>query len=254
VGVADVGDGEEVGRRCLDVDREQPRGYDEAIGQHGTTMSAIVVAEQARIPAGIENHRSFRRWIYSGRFPERGKFSYFKDELWLDVSMETDDHNQIKFEICRVLGNLISEHRLGRFYLDGMMLTNTSVRLSTEPDGMFVSSEALRSGRVKRKRGGESLEVMGTPDMVLEVVSKTTVRKDSVILPGLYFRAGIPEYWLVDSRPDQFRFDIFHPGRRKYVATRKSDGWIKSEVFGKSFKLVAAEGDDGTSEYRLESR
>jgi len=217
-------------------------------------MSAIVIAEQARIPAGIENHRSFRRWIYSGHFPERGKFSYLHDELWLDLSMETDVHSQIKFAIYAGLAGLILEGRLGRFYPDGMMLTNAKVRLSTEPDGMFVFSESRRSGRVKLKRGGESLEVVGTPDMVLEVVSKTTVRKDTVILPGLYLRAGIPEYWLVDSRPEHFRFDIFRPGRRKYVASRKSDGWIKSEVFGKSFKLIAAEDDEGTPEYRLETR
>lgn len=217
-------------------------------------MSAIVIAEQARIPAGIEDHRSFRRWIYSGRFPERGKFSYFNDELWLDLSMETDADNQIKLAISLALGNLILGQRLGRFYLDGMMLTNTRARLSTEPDGMFVFSQTMKSGRVKLKKGGESLEVVGTPDMVLEVVSKTTVRKDTVILPGLYLRAGIPEYWLVDSRPEHFRFDIFRPGRRKYVASRKSDGWIKSEVFGKSFKLIATEGADGTSDYRLETR
>lgn len=90
--------------------------------------------------------------------------------------------------------------------------------------------------------------------MVLEVVSRTTVRKDTVILPDLYFRAGIPEYWQVDSRPNQFRFDIFRRGRRKYVATRKTDGWIKSQVFGKSFRLIVNEGRDGTSDYRLQTR
>ena len=37
--------------------------------------------------------------------------------------------------------------------------------------------------------------------MVLEVVSKTSVRKDTVVLPQLYWKSKIPEYWLVDGRP-----------------------------------------------------
>lgn len=216
-------------------------------------MSAVVISEQARIPAWVVDHDSFRRWIYSGEFPERGHFCHLGHEVWVDLSMETADHNQIKYVISLVLGSMILEGKLGRFFPDGMMLTNLDVLLSTEPDGMYVSHEALRSGAARLKKGGDSLEVLGTPDMVLEVVSKTTVQKDTITLPDLYFRAGVAEYWLVDSRPNQFSFDIYRPGRRKYLATRKSDGWIKSEVFGKSFKLTR-EGEAADSEYQLHVR
>lgn len=217
-------------------------------------MSRIVIEEQARIPAWVVDHDSFRRWIYSGEFPERGQFFHLGNELWVDLSMETLSHNKIKQVIAMVLGSLIVQGKLGRFLGDGMMLTNLDALLSGEPDGMFISTQSLRLGRVTLAEGDESLEVVGTPDMVLEVVSKTTVHKDTVSLLDLYFRAGIAEYWLVDSRPNHFRFDIYRPGRRKYVAMRKADGWIKSGVFGKSFKLVrTAAGDDGF-EYMLEVR
>ena len=59
-------------------------------------MSTIVIGEEARIPAWVTNHRSFRRWIYSGSFPERGQFFHLGGELWVDLSMETSDNNQIK--------------------------------------------------------------------------------------------------------------------------------------------------------------
>ncbi|MCI0681717.1 MAG: Uma2 family endonuclease [Gemmataceae bacterium] len=217
-------------------------------------MSTIVIGEQARIPAWVVDHDSFRRWIYSGDFPERGQFFHLNGELWVNLSMETLSHNKIKQVIAMVLGSFIYETKAGLYVGDRMMLTNLDAVLSAEPDGMFIAAPTLRSGEVVLEQGDESLEVMGTPDMVLEVVSKTSVRKDTMTLPDLYYRAGIREYWLVDSRPDHFRFDIFRTGRRKYRATRKTDGWITSGVFGKSFRLLVNEGREGTSDYRLEMR
>src|SRR5688500_1214187 len=137
-------------------------------------MSAIVIAEQARIPAWVKDHASFRKWIHSGDFPERGQFFHLNGELWVDLSMETLAHNRIKGQIAAVLTLCVELQRLGSFLHDRMVLTNLEVLLSSEPDGMFVADASLRSGRVALEEGDESLEVMGTPDMVLEVVSKTT--------------------------------------------------------------------------------
>jgi Uma2 family endonuclease len=50
---------------------------------------------------------------------------------------------------------------------------------------MFASHEGVRSGYVRWERGRESLEVIGTPDMVLEIVSTSSQYKDTVLLPPL---------------------------------------------------------------------
>jgi hypothetical protein len=39
-----------------------------------------------------------------------------------------------------------------------------------------------------------------------------------------------------------------------YVAARKKDGWLKSQVFGKSFRLTRQEDEFGNPEYTLEAR
>src|SRR5256885_8764701 len=49
------------------------------------------------------------------------------------------------------------------------------------------------------------LELEGTPDMVLEVVSESSVQKDTKRLRQLYWQAGIREYWLVDARREPDR-------------------------------------------------
>jgi Uma2 family endonuclease len=151
-----------------------------------------------------------------------------------------------------VVGGLAKKFRLGYYLGDRMLLTNLDVLLSTEPDGIFFSHESLELGRVVLTQGDESTEVLGYPDMALEVVSKTSVRKDTVVLMDLYWQAGIAEYWLVDARHEnEVSFDIYRHTSRKYVAIRKQAGWIKSSVFGKSFKLVRKEGPRKITEFSL---
>jgi Uma2 family endonuclease len=93
--------------------------------------------------------------------------------------------------------------------------------------------------------------VIGTPEMVLEVVSKHSIQKDTVVLRELYAVAGISEYWLVNPLGEALSFDILRLTARGYVTTRKSDGWIKSALFGKSFRLEAQQSRDDLPEYRL---
>ena len=45
---------------------------------------------------------------------------------------------------------------IGLFLGDRMLLTNVEAALSTEPDGMFISNDALHDDRVHLEQGGES--------------------------------------------------------------------------------------------------
>ena len=90
--------------------------------------------------------------------------------------------------------------------------------------------------------------------MVLEIVSAGSVEKDKETLLDLYWRAGIPEYWVVDARADRLEFDIFRHRAGGYVATRKQGGWLKSGVFGRSFRLSRLLDDMGNPDYSLSVR
>ena len=59
----------------------------------------------------------------------------------------------------------------------------------------------------------------------------------TVVLRRLYWKAGIEEYWLIDPRGPTLRFDIFRRGKKGYEPTKARNGWLKSGVFGKSFRL-----------------
>lgn len=209
------------------------------------------------IPAWIRDLDSFRRWATSDEAPENRPVFYLAGEVWIDMSKEQIfSHVALKQRFYQVLGLLSDRKKLGKFFPDGLLLTNVDADLSGNPDGTFVSNAGFRAGRVRLIEGAEAghVELEGSPDMVLEVVSDSSEEKDTEILHELYWKAGIREYWLVDARGERLEFDIFRRASRGYSATPKTTGWIKSAVFGQSFRLTRRTDELGHPEYNLRVR
>jgi len=216
-------------------------------------MSAIVLEESIRVPGKAATLDAFRRWARSPAFPTRGHYSFLGNEVWVDMSPEQlYTHNGVKGVVASVLTLLLKELRLGRFFHDRALVTNVEASLSTEPDGTFVTFDSFRSKRVRRVRGAEGyIELVGSPDMTLEVVSASSVQKDTVVLRQRYWMAGVREYWLIDARKVKPSFEILRHTKRGYVECRRQGGWVESPVFGKSFQLTVKPDELGDPEYLL---
>ncbi|MCH7753364.1 MAG: Uma2 family endonuclease, partial [Planctomycetes bacterium] len=111
--------------------------------------------------------------------------------LIVDMSLERlDTHNLIKTEITVVLASLIKKQNSGYYCSDRVLLSNLAAHLSTEPDSMFVSRESLKNKRAEfvplTVRKQDSMEVLGSPDWVLEIVSPSSIKKDKVLLRKAY--------------------------------------------------------------------
>jgi Uma2 family endonuclease len=218
-----------------------------------------VIAETGRItvPSWVVDLEAFRRWLDADEVPENARLGYLKGEVWVDLSREQlFSHGQVKAQFASVVPGLLQASPSGWYWVQGALLVNSAADLSTKPDGIFVSTESLEGGRVRLVEGIESgyVELEGTPDMVLEIVSDSSVQKDTVLLRKAYWEAGIPEYWLVDARKEPLTFDILKHGARGYVATRKQDGWIKSAVFGNAFALTQSTHALGHPQFTLAVR
>lgn len=208
------------------------------------------------IPPTVRSLAGFREWYASDDFPEEGRIEYLAGEIVIDMSHERlSSHVSLKGEFARALIALAEELDLGQFFTDGVRVVNESADLSNEPDGCFISWAAVRDGRVQFQdsRDGEDVsELVGSPDMVLEIVSPSSVRKDTVRLPELYHRAGIPEYWLIDARRDDIEFQLFRHTAEGYTPAPEAGGWKQSAVFGRQVRLERTRNRIGIWQYKLQ--
>jgi Uma2 family endonuclease len=214
-------------------------------------------AQRVSVPSWVVDLESFRRWADADDFPADHRICFLKGEVWVDVSKEqVFTHTLVKTRYASVVDHLARTKQLGLYLVDGVRLSNVAANISVKPDGVFLSTETLTSDRVRLVEGMEYgyVEIEGTPDLVLEIVSDSSEQKDLVILREAYWQAGIAEYWLVDARRGPVKFDLLRRGAKGYTAVRKQGGWVRSLVLSHSFRLTQTTSSIGHPDYLLEVR
>jgi Uma2 family endonuclease len=104
----------------------------------------------------------------------------------------------------RVLGNLhflirshLETHPIGEVFLAPFDVVFSYVDV-VEPDLLYMSH--ARAGEVLT-----DMHVRGAPELVVEIGSKGTRKRDETIKRRLYERFGVTEYWVVDPELDVVR-------------------------------------------------
>lgn len=126
-------------------------------------------------------------------------------------------HQDVSSNLHSALGPFIRGHRLGKLYA-----APTDVVLSSHdiaiPDLVFVSNERLSILKGKN--------IQGAPDLIVEIISPSTRRRDEGIKLQRYDSFGVGEYWM------------FYPERRTTRVYRREDGHLLLVA-----ELSAAAGD-----------
>ena len=226
-------------------------------------MPAVLIADELMIPAWVETLADFRRWACSDDFPKHGRIDYIKGQIEVDMSPERlFSHGLVKSAIAETVLLLNKEADLGHVYIDRARMVSVPADLSCEPDLCLISWDSLQTGRVRYLPAPKAadpldlLEIEGGPDLVVEIISPSSVAKDTRRLPPAYFAAGVLELWLVDARGTEIEFTIHRRGRKAFRAVAAdAEGFQRSAVLGHSFRLSREPGRlAGTLVYRLESR
>jgi len=211
------------------------------------------------IPSTAGTLDGFRAWARSESYPEHGRITFVNGKLIIDMSPERyESHLRIKDELNYIIGGLIRVHDLGHYYPDGGFFTHSAAKVSNEPDAMFASWATLESGKLAppedQPQDGKHIELVGTPDWVCEVVSDTSVKKDTRDLRTAYHKAIVPEYWLIDARGDEIVFQILVWRTQGYVAAENRNGWLRSVVFDREFQLTRDRDRVSSWKYELAQR
>jgi Uma2 family endonuclease len=119
-------------------------------------------------------------------------------------------HQRISRKLLRLMDDFIQKNALGEiFYAPiDVFLDDENV---PQPDLVFVSN--ARASIVNDREG-----ILGVPDLVVEIISPSSMRLDRVVKKELYEAYAVPEYWLIDPKNDAIEVFSFQNGRYKSVA------------------------------------
>lgn len=209
------------------------------------------------IPRDAYTLAGFRKWVLSDEFPEKQPVMFLKGEIYLYMPKENiQTHAAVKTPVAFVVGGLFHELDLGDMFINGVLVTNVDAEVSNNPDMVGILWESLESGKVRyvTNKYKEEVEIEGSPDWLLEVVSRSSVKKDKIELRDTYHKAGVAEYWIIDARGDDIDFQILHWRKTGYAAAPRKAGWQRSHTFKRSFKLTRSRDRRGGWRYVLASR
>ncbi|HVR95594.1 MAG TPA: Uma2 family endonuclease [Thermoanaerobaculia bacterium] len=121
--------------------------------------------------------------------PEDGKRHEIIDGEHFVAPAPTLRHQRVVFELGRRLGNFVVRRKLGQVYSSpvDVLLSRTDV---LQPDVLYISRERLGIATENN--------LNGPPDLVVEVLSDSTRRRDEVLKLHRYSELGVPEYWILD--------------------------------------------------------
>ncbi len=206
------------------------------------------------IPRDAYTLAGFRKWVHSDEFPEKQPVMFLKGEIFLYMPREElFTRAAVKNAVLGPIFDLNQKLDLGDVYLSGVLVTNVEADVSNNPDMVGVLWESLESGKVRyvKNEKGQEVEIEGSPDWLLEIVSAGSVKKDKHDLRQTYHQAGVREYWIIDARGEAIDFQILHWRKTGYAAAPHKEGWQKSRVFGRSFKLTRSRSRSGGWRYKL---
>jgi len=224
-------------------------------------MATVNFEELVQVPLGIDGLEAFRRWAQSRDFPESGRIDFVRGSIEVDMSPEDlFTHGALKSEIHGQLYDRIRRLNAFHLFIDRARVSHVAANLSAEPDIVLISQASIDDGRVVLvpKTSGAAdryVEIEGTPELIVEIVSDASVKKDSQRLRAAYHAAGIPEYWLADARAAQLSFRILHHDDDDDYrpADIDDDGYQRSRVLGLRYLLTRRRGLGGFWQYELTS-
>jgi len=152
------------------------------------------------------------------QFPDDGlRHELIDGEHYVTVSPNTK-HQSISINLTVMLGGWLERHPVGRVFHAPFDVVFSRFDV-VEPDLLYLSNARAADALTP-------LHVRGVPELVVEIGSPSTRKRDETIKRRLYERTGVSEYWVIDPEIDAIR-------------VYRRDG----DTFGRVVELSADAGD-----------
>jgi Uma2 family endonuclease len=135
-------------------------------------------------------------------------------------------HQEIVTRFYKLLDAWVARHRLGKTGLAPLDMVLAPHR-AVQPDIVFIANERLD---IIRER------VEGAADLVAEVLSPGSRRRDRLDKRDLYEQHGVKEYWLIDPEARTVEVLFLERGEYRLVGRWQPDGQAALRLL-KGFKV-----------------
>jgi len=143
-------------------------------------------------------------------FPEDGKRHELIDGEHVVTPTPVRKHQAVSMNLAAMIWTYLRSHAVGRVFAApfDVILSDFDV---VAPDLIYLSNSRLAEIET-------SPWVRGAPDLVVEIGSPGTRKRDATAKRRLYERFGVGEYWIVDPELDTVQVHRLVDGRYERVA------------------------------------
>ena len=162
-------------------------------------------------------------WTYEDylRLTDDKRYEVINGRL-IEMPAPTTWHQDVSGNLEFIMRMFVREKRLGKVY-DAPIDVVLGDRYVLQPDILFISKDRLE---IIGERA-----IMGPPDLIVEIISPATVRRDTIVKKGIYERFGVKEYWII--YPDERAVEVWvlsDKGKYEFFSVAEGEGRVKSKV------------------------
>ena len=162
-------------------------------------------------------------WTYEDylRLEDDKRYEVLNGRLY-EMPAPTPLHQDVMMEIALIMRVFARKEGRGKV-LPSPIDVVLGDRYVLQPDIVFISKDRL--GIIGEKA------IMGPPDLVVEIISPATVRRDTVVKKEIYEKFGVKEYWIV--YPEERAIEVWvlsDKGKYELSGVAEGEGKVKSKV------------------------
>jgi len=162
------------------------------------------------------------KFTYNDYFhmPDEKRYELIEGELFMAPS-PNEAHQRISGDLEFLLRQHVRENGLG-FVYDAPFDVVLSDEDVVQPDILFISKERSSIITVDNVRG--------VPDLIIEIISMSTSKRDKKEKNEIYSKYGVKEYWIVDPTVENIEVKVLEEDGLETIKTYTKDEMLTSQV------------------------
>jgi len=133
-------------------------------------------------------------------------------------------HQSISKKIFKMLDDFITKHNLGEVWYAPCDVIFSNINVM-QPDILFILNE--------NHEILTALNIKGAPDLIVEILSPSTVENDRIYKKLVYEKFGVKEYWIVDPQEEMIEVWSLEDARFQMFHQAKKNDKLRSKLLGK---------------------